>query len=86
MLLGHGWDETGWPEGRPPTREELDLACEGAAVYLSRTDVHSALASSPLLALVDGGEEVWFDDYPLTRDAHHAVRRRALARQTPQQR
>ena len=80
VLMGHGWDETGWPEGRPPTRAELDLACEGAAVYLSRTDVHSALASSALSALVDGGGHL------LTRDAHHAVRRAALARQTPEQR
>ena len=82
VLMGHGWDETGWPEGRPPTRDELDRACEGAAVYLSRTDVHSALASTPLLALVgrDTGGHL------LSGDAHHAVRRAALARLTPRQR
>ncbi|MFC1439883.1 amidohydrolase family protein [Streptacidiphilus sp. N1-10] len=89
VLMGHGWDETGWPEGRPPTLAELDRACEGAAVYLSRTDVHSALASTALRALV-GAElaaHAGYDaDAPLSRAAHHAVRRVALARQTPQQR
>jgi predicted amidohydrolase YtcJ len=29
-LVGHGWDETLWPEGRPPTREEVDRASGGA--------------------------------------------------------
>ena len=26
VLLGFGWDETGWPEGRPPYGAELDRA------------------------------------------------------------
>ncbi|MCG6495375.1 amidohydrolase [Kitasatospora sp. A2-31] len=88
VLIGHGWDETGWPEGRPPTLAELDAAAGGAAVYLSRTDVHSALATSALRALTEGladrpGHSA---DGPLTRDAHHAVRRTALAHLTPEQR
>ena len=49
-LLGHGWDETRWPERRPPTSAELDRASYGSAVYLSRVDVHSAVVSSALLA------------------------------------
>ncbi len=44
LVLGHGWDETRWPEHRAPTREELDEATWGSAVYLSRVDVHSAVA------------------------------------------
>lgn len=89
VLMGHGWDETGWPEGRPPSLPELDQACDGAAVYLSRTDVHSALASTALRALVGPGlaGRVGFrDGQPLTQDAHHAVRRAALAHQTAGQR
>ncbi|WP_344335303.1 amidohydrolase family protein, partial [Kitasatospora putterlickiae] len=88
VLIGHGWDESGWPEGRPPTLAELDAAAGVAAVYLSRTDVHSALATTALRALTDGlAERPGFDaDGPLTRDAHHAVRRTALARLTPGQR
>ena len=53
-IIGHGWDETRWPEGRPPTREEIDRATWGSVVYLSRIDVHSAAVSSAMLALVPG--------------------------------
>ncbi|MFJ2780682.1 amidohydrolase [Kitasatospora sp. NPDC087315] len=88
VLIGHGWDETGWPEGRPPTLAELDAAAGGAAVYLSRTDVHSALATTALRALTDGlaGRPGFAAEGPLTRDAHHAVRQTALAHLTPEQR
>ena len=50
VVLGTGWDETAWPERRPPTAAELDRASYGGVVYLARTDVHSAVASSALLA------------------------------------
>ena len=53
-VLGHGWDETRWPEGRAPTRQELDRASYGGVVYLTRIDVHSAVASSALLAALPG--------------------------------
>lgn len=88
VLIGHGWDETAWPEGRPPTLAELDAAAGGAAVYLSRTDVHSALASTALRARTEGLAALpgYASDGPLTRDAHHAVRRTALAGLTPAQR
>ncbi|QMU76119.1 amidohydrolase family protein [Streptacidiphilus sp. PB12-B1b] len=93
VVVGHGWDETGWPERRAPTLAELDAACAGAAVYLSRTDVHSALASSALRALADrtlaeegagGGAGLaalagYHPEQPLSREAHHAVRSAALA-------
>ncbi|MFI9273024.1 amidohydrolase [Kitasatospora sp. NPDC052896] len=86
--IGHGWDETGWPEGRPPTLAELDRAAGGAPLYLSRTDVHSALASSALRASTPGlAEQPGFTpDGPLTRAAHHAVRQAALAHLTDAQR
>ena len=58
---GHGWDETTWPEHRPPTRQELDRASYGGVVYLSRIDVHSAVVSSALLAAVPEvrGQDGW---------------------------
>lgn len=88
VLIGHGWDQTGWPEGRPPTLAELDRAAGGAAVYLSRTDVHSALATTALRELTAGlaGLPGHHPDGPLSRDAHHAVRRTALAGLTAEQR
>lgn len=71
-LLGHGWDESAWPEGRPPTREELDRAAGGAPVLLSRADVHSAVVSTSF-ARVAGlvGTSGWADDGRLTGEAHH---------------
>ncbi|MFI7672545.1 amidohydrolase [Actinophytocola sp. NPDC049390] len=88
LLWGHGWDETRWPENRPPTRAELDAVAGGAAVYLSRIDVHSALASSALVDLAPGarGAAGWSVDGPLAQDAHHHVRRAALGSITPAQR
>jgi predicted amidohydrolase YtcJ len=88
ILLGHGWDESSWPEGRPPSREEVDRATAGRATYLTRIDVHSAAVSSELLLLapeaagLDGFDAVG----PLSRDAHHAVRAAALAAVTSAQR
>ncbi|WP_236595018.1 amidohydrolase [Saccharothrix sp. 6-C] len=79
VVWGHGWDETRWPENRPPTRAELDDAARGARVYLSRIDVHSALASTALLDLAPDarGADGWTPDGPLSRAAHHHVRRAA---------
>jgi predicted amidohydrolase YtcJ len=78
-LLGHGWDETRWPERRPPTLTELDRASYGSVVYLSRVDVHSAVVSSALLVAVPEARTLpgWAPSGHLTRDAHHAVRRAA---------
>ncbi|TDU79348.1 amidohydrolase [Streptomyces sp. KS 21] len=84
VLLGHGWDASRWPERRPPRREELDEAAGGRPLYLSRIDVHSAVATTALLDLVPAVSVR--GDEPLTRDDHHAVRRAALAAVTPAQR
>ncbi|WP_037914630.1 amidohydrolase [Actinacidiphila yeochonensis] len=88
VLLGQGWDETAWPEGRPPTRAELDAATGGRPLYLARADVHSAVATTALLDLVPGIRDLpgFRPDGPLTRDAHHAVRAAAHAAVTPAQR
>lgn len=76
-VVGHGWDETLWPDPALPTREELDRASWGSAVYLSRLDVHSALVSSAMVALVPGlaGEPGFEPSGRITADAHHRVRR-----------
>jgi predicted amidohydrolase YtcJ len=88
VLLGHGWDETRWPERRPPTRAELDEAAGGRPVYLTRTDVHSAAVSTALLDLVPGITAMagHHPSAPLTRDAHHAARRAAHDAVNPAQR
>ncbi|MFE7931656.1 amidohydrolase [Streptomyces sp. NPDC057456] len=88
VLLGHGWDASRWPEGRPPRRDELDEATGGRPLYLSRIDVHSAVVTTALLELTPGAraEPGFADGEPLTRDAHHAVRAAAFAAVTPAQR
>lgn len=87
-VLGTGWDETRWPERRPPTAAELDRASYGGVVYLARTDVHSAVVSSALLAACPEVEGLpGLGPGGLVRaEAHHAVRRTALASVTPTQR
>ncbi|MDT0437076.1 MULTISPECIES: amidohydrolase [Streptomyces] len=84
VLLGHGWDASRWPGGRPPGRAELDAATGGRPLYLSRIDVHSAVVTTALLDLVPSLGAT--GDGPLTRDAHHAVRSAALGAVTEAQR
>ncbi|GKQ40100.1 amidohydrolase [Streptomyces sp. A012304] len=91
VLLGHGWDASRWPGGRPPTRAELDEATGGRPLYLSRIDVHSAVVTTALLDLTPGlaasyGPQAGEGDAPLTADVHHAVRAAAFAAVTPAQR
>ena len=87
-VLGTGWDDTTWPEGRPPTARELDRASYGGVVYLARTDVHSAVVSSALLAAVPQARaaEGFLADGLVRTDAHHLLRRAAYAAVTPGQR
>jgi predicted amidohydrolase YtcJ len=87
-VLGHGWDETTWRERDVPTAAELDRASYGSLVYLSRVDVHSALASTPLMLAVRGldGLDGFHADGWLRREAHHAVRETALGSLTASQR
>jgi predicted amidohydrolase YtcJ len=88
VILGSGWDESRWSERRPPTRQELDRAAYGGAVYLARVDGHSAACSSALLASVpEAAREAGYDESGMVRlDAHHAVRRTAYAEILPSQR
>src|SRR6185312_10911884 len=71
-VLGGGWDETRWPERRPPTARELDRAGYGGLVYLARVDAHSAVVSSAVLATVPGLAQLpgYRPDGHLSRAAH----------------
>lgn len=79
-VWGHGWDETSWPENRPPSTADLDAVLGGRAAYLARVDVHSALASTGLRRLVADlpAAAGYSAERPLVGDAHHRVR--AVAR------
>ncbi|MEP7370572.1 MAG: amidohydrolase family protein, partial [Dermatophilaceae bacterium] len=70
-----GWDEQLWPEGRPPTAQELDRASYGGVVYSPRVDGHSAAISSALAAASGArNHQGWNDSGLVTREAHHAAR------------
>ena len=42
-IWGSGWDDLAYPEGRPPTGEELAKVSGGRPVLLTRADGHSAV-------------------------------------------
>jgi len=49
-IVGRGWIETHWPEGRFLTRQDLDAAAPGRVVLLGRADGHAVVASTAALA------------------------------------
>jgi predicted amidohydrolase YtcJ len=88
IVMGTGWDETGWPERRALTRHDVDAAVGDRPAYLARVDVHSATVSTALLDLVPGITELpgFSADGRLRLDAHHAARQAACGAVTPDQR
>lgn len=77
VVLAHGWDDDRWTE--PPSPRQLDAAVGGRPAYVSRVDMHSALASTALRDAAAGPTPLpdldgWSERGPLSRDAHHAVR------------
>jgi len=48
-IYGRGWIETGWPEGRMPTRDDLDPVSADNPVLLERADGHAMVANSAAL-------------------------------------
>ena len=87
-VLGTGWEEDGWPEGRALTRHDLDAVVGDRPAYLARVDVHSATVSTALLDRVPGIADLpgFAADGRLRLDAHHAARQAAYAAVTPHQR
>lgn len=76
VVLGFGWDDSLWPEGRTFTRAEVDRVVGDRPAYLARVDVHSAVVSTgfldafPQLVDLDG----WAPDGLVAREAHHLAR------------
>jgi predicted amidohydrolase YtcJ len=48
-ILGHGWNENLWPEGRLPNRADLESAVPDRPAVLTRADYHLAWANSRAL-------------------------------------
>ena len=51
VLIGRGWIETGWPEGRMPSAADLDAVSPDNPVILVRADGHALIANRAALAL-----------------------------------
>ena len=49
IIVGRGWIETGWPEGRMPMAADLDAVVGDRIVILGRADGHALVASSAAL-------------------------------------
>lgn len=49
-MIGRGWNESGWPDSRLPSRGDLDAAAGGRPAFMTRKDGHSAWLSSAALA------------------------------------
>lgn len=76
-VWGHGWDDSDW--AGTLTTADVDAIIGLIPAYLSRVDVHSALASTALRNMVSGLSAVnGFDpQLPLSAHAHHLVRAEA---------
>lgn len=57
-VTAEGWDESRWPEKRPPTRQELDAVTDRPLVF-RRIDGHFAVANHPALEPI---RRRWDDD------------------------
>lgn len=86
VIWGSGWDDVSYPEGRPPTGDELAKAADGRPVLLTRVDGHSAVIDRISLdaAPLERAEGVERDatGYPtglLRKEAVHVARRWFLA-------
>lgn len=49
VILGSGWDDFGWPEGRAMTAAEVAVAAPGRTVLLNRVDAHSCVVDPATL-------------------------------------
>ena len=87
-VWGHGWDDSAWPTGQALTTADLDAVAGRHPAYLSRIDVHSAVASTALRNSVSRLSAVaGFDPQrPLSAQAHHLVRAEARRLLTARQR
>jgi len=50
-LVGGGWDQTLWADGKVPTRQDLDVVTGGHPAMFSRVDGHIAVANTEALKI-----------------------------------
>ena len=57
VVLGRGWIETGWPEGRMPLASDLDAVSPDNPVILVRADGHALVANTAALIAASVSDE-----------------------------
>jgi hypothetical protein len=57
VVTGRGWIETHWPEGRFPTRQDLDAVSPDNPVVLVRADGHALVANTAALKAAGVGRD-----------------------------
>ncbi len=57
-LRGHGWRDADWPDGRPPTRHDLDALEPNRPAVMVSKDYHALWLNSTALALAGGDLDV----------------------------
>lgn len=78
VVLAYGWDESGWPEQRPPTADEVERAVGGAPAYVARAGLGAAVVSAALADAVGCRDEPGWAGGTVTGRAH--TRARAMLR------
>ncbi|GEN78900.1 amidohydrolase [Actinotalea fermentans] len=56
VVVAHGWDESTWPEGRPPTGEEVARAVGHGAAYVLGADLRRAVVTGALADAAGSGD------------------------------
>ena len=58
-VSGRGWIEKVWPEGRFPTRQDLDAIVPDRPVYLGRADGHAAVINTVAMNMANQSRRKW---------------------------
>ncbi len=53
IVMSHGFDESSFPEGRTPDKDDLDAVSKSTPIYAGRVDHHSAVVNSAFLKLFE---------------------------------
>jgi len=62
-VLGQKWNESEWPEGRTPTRTDLDSVSKSKPIIAWRSDLHLAVVNSKALELAGIGDNTRDPDF-----------------------
>jgi len=86
IVMGHGWDDTDWSDGELWTSATIRERVGERSFYVTRIDVHSAIASVNFTSQVAATTAGWSDSGIFSQESHHEVRDVVLRQLSSQQR